>query len=140
MKPEDIKHKVILNAPEFEPPENRSIYREKLHDQQGNLIGEVEMYEDDLSKLREAGFLGKMFTKTTESGRYVVIKNPSVLGEHSVVARLILNARKGLTVRYRDGNRLNLKRDNLYYQTGRAKGQTPVDRDQLDDSMTPKSE
>lgn len=140
MKPKDIKHKVILNAPEFEPPKNRSIYREQIHDRKGNLLGEVEMYDDDLSKLREAGFAGKFFTKTTQGRRYVVIQNPSVIGEHSVVARLILNTRKGLTVRYRDGNRFNLKRDNLYYRTGRAKGETPVDGDRFDDTLNLKSE
>ena len=133
MRPTTHQSKVILTAPEFEPPEDTSIYRQHLHDQHGSLLGVVEMYEQDLRKLREQGLTGKLSTKTGQSGRYVVIKNRSVIGTTSVVARLILNTRKGLTVRYRDGNRFNLKRDNLYYQTGKAKGETLVDSRQQGD-------
>lgn len=133
MRPTTHQSKVILTAPEFEPPEDTSIYRQHLHDQHGNLLGVVEMYEEDLRSLRERGFTGKMCTKINQSGRYVIVKNMTVLGTNSVVARILLNARKGLQVRYRDGNRFNLKRDNLYYQTGKAKGETLVDSRQQGD-------
>ncbi len=37
------------------------------------------------------------------------------------VARLIMRPRAGVIIGYRDGNRLNLRRDNLELGTGRAK-------------------
>lgn len=56
---------------------------------------------------------------------YVRCSNPRVAGHLTTVARLILNVGPGRVVKYRDGNRLNLRRSNLWVANGPAKGQSP---------------
>lgn len=55
---------------------------------------------------------GTAYVRAAEAGR----ASGGLVG----VARLILNAGRGAIVRYRDGNRLNLRRENLYVASGKA--------------------
>ena len=52
---------------------------------------------------------------------YVKASTMKLPGHLVAVARLIIGAKAGQVVSYRDGNRLNLPRSNLYIREGKAK-------------------
>ncbi len=56
---------------------------------------------------------------------YVRCKNGKVKGGLSTVARLVLGTGQKQVVHYRDGDRLNICRSNLYITKGNARGVTP---------------
>ena len=56
---------------------------------------------------------------------YVRSKNGKVKGGLSTVARLVLGTGRKQVVHYRDGDRLNLCRSNLYITKGNARGAAP---------------
>lgn len=56
------------------------------------------------------------------------------------VARVIADAGRGKRVKYRDGNRLNLRRNNLYLEDGYAKGREARITSQREEAGTGKNE
>jgi hypothetical protein len=52
---------------------------------------------------------------------YVRCPHPTASGSLVTVARVLMGARRGQNVKYRDGDRTNLRRDNLYLVGGPAK-------------------
>ena len=65
------------------------------------------------------------FNRVGQGYGYVRCKNGKVKGGLSTVARLVLGAGEKKVVHYRDGDRLNLCRSNLYITKGNASGATP---------------
>lgn len=84
-----------------------------------NGAGEAEMYSDDLERLRRAG-LGLSFS-LNHNGRRAHYVRADKEGAKVMVARFIAGARKGEIVHHRDGNRLNLRRENLELGRGKAR-------------------
>jgi len=64
---------------------------------------------------------------TDGSGQYgyVSFYDPWSAGEMATLARLLVGAGRGQRVRYRDGDRTNLRLSNLRIERGAAKGVTP---------------
>ena len=65
------------------------------------------------------------FNRVGQAYGYVRCKNGKIKGGLSTVARLVLGAGEKKVVHYRDGDRLNLCRSNLYITKGNASGATP---------------
>ena len=65
------------------------------------------------------------FNRVGQGYGYVRCKDGKIKGGLSTVARLVLGAGKKQVVHYRDGDRRNLCRSNLYITKGNAKGATP---------------
>ena len=65
------------------------------------------------------------FNRVGQGYGYVRCKNGKVKGGLSTVARLVLGTGRKQVVHYRDGDRLNLCRSNLYITKGNASGATP---------------
>ena len=65
------------------------------------------------------------FNRVGQAYGYVRCKDGKVKGGLSTVARLVLGAGKKQVVHYRDGDRLNLCRSNLYITKGNASGAPP---------------
>ncbi len=85
------------------------------------------IYQEDYELLRELG-IGKTWNDGLYS--YVSAYCPNIPGSRVIVARVLLNAGEGQTVRYLDGDRTNLRRENLILmKDSRAKRR---DRDYLD--------
>ena len=86
----------------------------------------AEIRADDLSELERQGVSRFWYFKTANGNGYVNAHDPDHLGGNRTIARLLTNAGKGQSVKYRDGNRLNLRRSNFYLvESGNARGQTP---------------
>jgi hypothetical protein len=90
-----------------------------------NLPGAVAtVAEDDFVRLRANGFTDQW--TTWHDGRsgcsYVVLGVTGLRGSILWVSRLIAEAGRGQRVGFRDGNRLNLRRDNLVVTGGWSKG------------------
>lgn len=87
---------------------------------------------DDYDALAAAGFPTRWFINSTGNGYWYVRFSPGrFAGKLETVARTILGPRRGRVVKYRDGDRLNLRRSNLYYAQGFAPGATPADEEEL---------
>jgi hypothetical protein len=87
-------------------------------DRAGN-VAVVE--EDDYRALLDAGLSPTWFTNASVSGyRYVKTSLLGVRGGNISPARMILNLGPGQQVRYRDKDRLNLRRSNIGAVAGRA--------------------
>ncbi len=65
------------------------------------------------------------FNRVGQGYGYVRCKNGKVKGGLSTVARLVLGTGQKHVVHYRDGDRLNLCRSNLFITKGNARGTTP---------------
>ena len=65
------------------------------------------------------------FNRVGQAYGYVRCKNGRIKGGLSTVARLVLGAGKNQVVHYRDGDRRNLCRSNLFITRGNARGATP---------------
>ena len=65
------------------------------------------------------------FNRIGQGYGYVRCKDGKIKGGLSTVARLVLGAGENQVVHYRDGDRLNICRSNLYITKGNAKGATP---------------
>ncbi len=97
---------------------------------------EVELYARDLAALARKGVSWNWHLNTARGNGYVSVHDPDHLGQKQGVARLIALAGRGEAVRYRDGNRLNLRADNLYLSHGpSANGKTPKRPRQPDAAM-----
>ena len=68
-----------------------------------------------------------LFMSTDGSGQYAYVSfyDPWSAGEMATLARLLVGAGRGQRVRYRDGDRTNLRLSNLRIERGAAKGVTP---------------
>lgn len=86
------------------------------------------LYAEDYRRLMDARW-SSCWTLTNTGGRfpYVLVQahNPRGRKRSLTVARLIAQVGKGQLVSYADGDRLNLRRDNLLIRKGTA--WTPVD-------------
>ena len=71
---------------------------------------EVAIWEDDYNFVRRLGLSGN-WTKLLNN--HVIATAPKASGNHVLVARVLLDAKAGQSVRYLDGNPLNLRRENL---------------------------
>jgi len=87
------------------------------------------LYADDLDRLLAAGFSAHWhWCKTNPRFRYVLASARTPAGEQRsiTIARLIAGAGKGQVVKYIDGDRANLRRDNLRIARGTGRTQTPA--------------
>lgn len=81
------------------------------------------MYAEDLAQVLAAGWSPHWSLANTGGRfRYVLVyaRNPKGRGRSLTVARLIAGVGKGQLVKYADGDRLNLRRENLLVQKGTA--------------------
>lgn len=88
----------------------------------------AKLFKEDFIRLEEAG-LGLAWTFNPNGrGRHSYVRAyvAGVRGALVTVARLIVGAGAGLLVQYRDGDRLNLRADNLLPATGYAKGKAVI--------------
>lgn len=86
----------------------------------------VTLDEPDFDRIVASGIAPRWVLNEAFPGFYYVrCYQPDVAGKLGLVARHVLQAGQGQVVKYRDGDRLNLRRSNLYLTTGRAKGQSP---------------
>lgn len=86
----------------------------------------AEIHAADLQELDRQGVSRCWYFKTASGRGYVNAHDPDHLGGNRTIARLITGAGRGQSVKYRDGNRLNLRRSNLcLVESGNARGQTP---------------
>lgn len=83
--------------------------------------------EEDFRRLVAEGYPKRWFINMSSTGYwYVRFSSDRYLGKLESVGRVIMNAPKGRVVKYRDGDRTNLRRSNLYLTRGYAPGQTPI--------------
>jgi len=88
----------------------------------------AKLLADDFDRLVSDGVsLAWTFNDNGSGYGYVRTYSGAVAGKLTSIARLIVNAGRGKVVKYRDGDRLNLRRDNLWIARGPARGQTPSD-------------
>ncbi len=66
------------------------------------------------------------FNQVGQGYGYVRCKDGKIKGGLSTVARLVLGTGQKHVVHYRDGDRLNLCRSNLYITKGNARGAAPT--------------
>jgi len=84
-----------------------------------NLAETAELRAEDFQMLLAAGVSRTLYLNFSESIGYV---RAHLLGQNTVsVARFVAGARRGEIVHYRDGNRLNLRRENLELGCGKAR-------------------
>lgn len=104
------------------------------HDDKGNNIVEVplqnsklkvRLYEQDYTELVE---LGAGLPWQFQQSQVVIWRNPKRLN----IARILMDADKGIKISFADGNSRNLRRDNLIRVAGSAKHRA---RDQLVDPI-----
>jgi len=89
------------------------------HDRPAKLLAE------DFDRLVAQGLpLAWTLNQATGGNAYVRCATSAVVGRLVTVARLILRVGRGRVVKYRDGDRLNLRRDNLWATNGPAKHRT----------------
>lgn len=81
----------------------------------------------DFDRLRTTGVSDQWTLNGVGEYQYVRCPVSENVGDLDTVARLILHAPPGRIVKYRDGNRLNLRRDNLVLVPGYAPGVTAKD-------------
>lgn len=86
----------------------------------------VRMQQFDFERLMQLGFSRFWFLSSNGRGpAYVRCKGKTDGGQFSL-ARLLMRPRSNQVVRYRDGNPLNLRRDNLYLDEGWSKAREAV--------------
>jgi len=82
----------------------------------GKTVAKVN--EDDLFLLHQLGFTGRWFLNANGSGaEYVRLFHGD---NNKNVANLIMDPPRGYVVRYRNGNRKDLRRSNLYLQSRKS--------------------
>jgi hypothetical protein len=88
----------------------------------------AKLFAEDYAELRQADISPNWFLRGNGTGRdYVSVQAPAYFGRNNIaqVARLLAKPPfPGLLIRYADGDRLNLRRDNLVVCRGKtnAKG------------------
>jgi hypothetical protein len=80
----------------------------------------AKLFASDFEGLMRQGVSGMWTLNSNGYGSEYVRCPASGKGRLFTVARLIVRPAKGQVIRYRDGNRLNLRRDNLIVRSGRA--------------------
>jgi hypothetical protein len=82
----------------------------------------ARLFAEDFDRLMEGG-VGHLWTLNSngKGNWYVRACSSKVFGNITTVARLIADAGRGQCVRHEDGNRLNLRADNLTIERGYAK-------------------
>jgi len=102
-------------------------------DADGRAIAQVELANrpgvyalidaDDLTALQDAGLSPRWHLNSNRAGGegYVRFFLPGVANSKLTVARAVMRAGLGEAVRYRNGNRLDLRRRNLYLETARGR-------------------
>lgn len=87
----------------------------------------AKLFPEDFHRLMEWGYSDQWVYNRAGTGHpYVRCSSSRVAGAHETVARVLVNPGTGHIVQYHDGDRLNLRADNLYTNKGYAKGQTIV--------------
>lgn len=103
--------------------DGEAVVRVELANMRGTF---VTLDEPDFDRIVDSGIAPRWVLNEAFPGFYYVrCYQPDVAGKLGLVARHVLEAGRGQVVKYRDGDRLNLRRSNLYLTTGRAKGQSP---------------
>ncbi len=101
------------------------VVRMPIYNRYKEVIDFADVYAADLAALEKAGFKTRWYFNRARRNRYVATTERRHKGRNAQIARLISGAPKGLVVRYRDDDPRNLRRENLYFETGNAKGKTP---------------
>lgn len=83
------------------------------------------IYRKDFEQITAQGYSDQWTLNGCGSLRYVRTHSSNRRGTLVSVARLVLGEVPGQVVRYRDGDRLNLRSWNLYHTSGKAPGVTP---------------
>lgn len=97
------------------------------------IVGCATIERSDLERLDAYGVPRHWYLNSAHGCGYVSFAARAFKGGNQTVARLIVGAGFRKAVRYRDGDRLNLRRSNLYLADGpTAKGKTPVAGSDLD--------
>ena len=73
----------------------------------------AKLYNDDYERLLQLGVTGKWNTHDNGDGRLYVTVRSKINRHHIIVARLIANPLPGYSVYYKNGDTLDLRRDNL---------------------------
>ena len=76
----------------------------------------------DFDRLKVLGITDQYTLNGSPRGQYVRCHLPNRSDGLVSVARLIIEAGRGHQVKYRDGNRLNLRKGNLYIVAGHGRG------------------
>lgn len=100
------------------------------HVAMANTDQRATLYAEDLEHLLAAGFSAHWcWARTNPRFRYVLAcaRTPAGKRRSITIARLIAGAGKGRVVEYIDGDRSNLRRDNLRIVRGSGRTQTPAD-------------
>ncbi|MBA2077048.1 hypothetical protein [Rhodanobacter sp. PCA2] len=100
------------------------------HVAMANTDQRATLYAEDLDRLLVAGWSQHWsWCKTNPRFRYVLAyaRTPAGKQRSITIARLIAGAGKGQVVEYIDGDRSNLRRDNLRIVRGSGRTQTPAD-------------
>lgn len=100
------------------------------HVAMANTDQRATLYADDLERLLLAGFSPYwQWCKTNQRFRYVLAnaRTPTGKKRSITLARLIAGAGKGQMVEYIDGDRSNLRRDNLQIVRSSGRTRTPAD-------------
>lgn len=129
--------------PRRQPPKSEPAYEAIDHDgvkvmkvPLSDGIHEAQLWPQDYRRLADMGFTtGWCFNLAKPGLQYVRIADSQERfgpGKLVVAARLIMDANIGERVKYRDGNRLNLRRDNLNVirRTPPQPRQKPTDQQQ----------
>lgn len=108
-------------APEFtiDPDGNRLAHLPLAHTSE-----RATLYADDYERVVADGYSPCWsFASTGGRQKYVLVnaRSPNNAPRSFTVARLVAEAGKGQLVSYADGDRLNLRRENLLLHEGRAK-------------------
>lgn len=98
----------------------------------GVILGNSEdicwIYTEDYERINAmTGKVRSWYVNTNghNSIKYVRVKH---LGNNFMVSRLVLGHQPRTAIKYRDGNRLNLRRSNLYVDFGRGASKTKTNR------------
>jgi hypothetical protein len=116
--------KMQQTAPEYTVDSGQSL----VHVALANTTERATMYAEDYERLIDVGYSRHWsLTSTGASARYVLVNARSIKGTKRslTVARLVADAGKGSRVRYVDGDRLNLRTENLALVKGPAR--SPAD-------------
>lgn len=82
----------------------------------------VPVDSEDFYKLENLGFTAAWYLNSKNDKGRGYVRVMDNFGNQQVVARLIMSAKPRQVVKYKDKNRLNLRRSNLYIAKGPAKG------------------
>lgn len=105
-------------------PDGSEVVRVEIANQRGVFaVMDATDYDDWIAAGRDTRFILNRNGPMTGTYR-VVFYDLSVAGGIAGVARQIVSPGRGKVIRYRDDDRLNLRRSNLDVQGGRARGQS----------------